>query len=97
MNRYFFNDFDDVVEDDDDDEDNDVHDNEKGEEIKMIHCLKLEKSDLSLLGLCRVKVREYLIDVNPHLHLFEQVRQLELPTTLQEYLVYNMSLDVPVA
>ena len=96
VNRYFFNDFDDLVEDDDNDEDNDADVNANGEEIKMLHCLKVEKSDLSLLGLCRAKVREYLIEVDPDLHLFGQVSQLELPTTLQEYLVYNMSLDVPV-
>ena len=52
--------------------------------------------DLSLKSICREAIRKHLINIDPHQHLFGRILQLGLPSSVAEYLLYNMSLDDPV-
>ena len=47
---------------------------------------------LSLKHICRQALREYLIDLTPHSHLFERIPELRLPSQITRYLLYGMSL-----
>ena len=47
---------------------------------------------LRLKHMCREAIRKHLIRVNPHSHLFGRIPQLPLPSTLTQYLVYDMTL-----
>ena len=49
-------------------------------------------SQFCLKHLCRVKIRKHLVYKNRNLNLFQSVPRLELPSLLQEYLLYNISL-----
>ena len=53
----------------------------------------LEECDLDLKHLCRERLRRHLIDLNPHAHLFNRIPYLGLPPLLNEYLLYDVSLD----
>ena len=53
----------------------------------------LEECDLDLKHLCRERLRRHLIDLNPHAHLFNRIPHLGLPPLLNEYLLYDVSLD----
>ena len=48
---------------------------------------------LSLKHLCREAIRKHLLDVDPHEHLFGRVPKLGPPTSLTDYLVYEMSIE----
>ena len=52
-----------------------------------------ERPEVNLKHLCRRAVRKHLLDLNPHIHLFHRVPQLELPFILTDYLLYNLSLS----
>ena len=60
--------------------------------IEIPTCLKHSKRDLNLMCICRRAIRGHLLNVNPHLPLFNRVRQLGLPPTLSAYLLFGMSL-----
>ena len=49
--------------------------------------------DPSLKHCCRETIRNYLIDVNPHLNLFRSVYQLGIPSMLAKFLLYDTSLE----
>ena len=49
----------------------------------------------NLKHLCREAIRKHLLKLDPHTHLFDRVPRLGLPSLLTEYLLYDMSLDVP--
>ena len=51
------------------------------------------KDHLNLKHLCRKAIRDHLLDVSP-VNLFCRIPQLKLPSLVNEYLLYNMSLDV---
>ena len=51
-----------------------------------------EDTKLSLRHLCREAIRNYLLKLNRHKHLFGRVPNLGLPTSLSSYLLYNMEL-----
>ena len=51
------------------------------------------KENLDLKHLCRDAIRKHLIDLDPHEHLFGRIPQLELPSTVTEYLLYDCSFD----
>ena len=53
----------------------------------------LEECDLDLKHLCRERLRRHLIDLNPDAHLFNRIPRLDLPPLLNEYLLYDVSLD----
>ena len=42
--------------------------------------------------MCREAIRKHLIDVRPHINLFERVPWLGLPQLLQSYLLYDLEL-----
>ena len=77
-----------------------------GDVIKSKHVLKfdlqsipvpeyLQHQDIKmeLKHMCREAVRKHLIYLNKHTHLFTRIPQLELPSSLTSYLLYNMSLE----
>ena len=44
----------------------------------------------SLMHLCREAVRNHLLDLDPHTHLFGRVPRLGLPSLITDYLIYNV-------
>ena len=48
---------------------------------------------LHLKHICREAIRKHLLSLDPHIHLFGRVSRLGLPSSLNRYLLYNMSLD----
>ena len=44
----------------------------------------------SLMHLCREAVRNHLLDLDPHTHLFDRVPRLGLPSLITDYLIYNV-------
>ena len=46
-----------------------------------------------LKHLCREAIRNHLLQLDPHKHLFGRVPRLGLPAILTKYLLYGMSLD----
>ena len=47
----------------------------------------------TLMQICRETIRDYLIKLDPHLHLFGRIPKLGLPSLMTEYLLYDVSLD----
>ena len=47
----------------------------------------------NLKDICRRKIREHLLHLDPHTHLFSRVPKLEIPDTLRGYLLYEQKLD----
>ena len=47
-----------------------------------------------LKHLCREAIRKHLLDLDRHTNLFDRMPRLGLPTSLAEYLLYYMSLDM---
>ena len=64
----------------------------EGEEVP--ECIKETFTDTSLKHLCRQHIRKHLIQQKPHRHLFGVIPQLGLPSLIESYLLYNMSLDI---
>ena len=50
-------------------------------------------SDICLSHICRETIREHLLQVDSHGNLFYRAQHLGLPFALQEYLLYNVSLN----
>ena len=48
---------------------------------------------MCLKHLCREAIRNHLLELDPHTHLFGRVPRLGLPKSLTEYLLYNQTLD----
>ena len=53
----------------------------------------LQFNTLNLKHLCREAIRQRLVQLNSHKHLFSRVPQLMLPASLTSYLLYYTSLD----
>ena len=51
------------------------------------------KDNIDLKHLCREAIRKHLIDVNPYENLFGRIAQLGLPSIVNNYLLYNCTLD----
>ena len=51
-----------------------------------------EKAD-DLMGMCREAIREHLLDLDQHTHLFGRVTRLGLPAALVSYLVFDQTLE----
>ena len=49
-------------------------------------------TDICLSHICREAIREHLLRMDPHENLFCRAQLLGLPTALQEYLLYNVTL-----
>ena len=58
---------------------------------KLPDCLKFKA--LNLKHLCREVIRNHLLDLDPHPHLFGRIPQLELSSSLTKFLLYNVSLE----
>ena len=56
------------------------------------YLLEMEEN-LELKNLCRKAVRQHLIDLDPHAHLFNRIPKLGLPSLLNEYLLYECNID----
>ena len=52
-----------------------------------------ENLQFKLKHLCREAIRKHLLSLDPHSHLFGRVPRLGLPSLLNRYLLYDMSLD----
>ena len=52
------------------------------------------KKQFKLKHLCRETIREHLLKLDPHTHLFGRVPRLGLPASLTLYLLYNCTLNV---
>ena len=57
--------------------------------------LKDEMQNRELKNLCRKPIRKHLMELNPHLHLFNRIPQLPLPKILTDYLLYDMPGNMP--
>ena len=53
----------------------------------------MQPKETSLKHLCREAVRNHLLNLDPHTHLFGRVPRLGLPSLITDYLLYNVSLD----
>ena len=62
-------------------------------EIPVPDYLLFEDLKLCLKHLCRDAIRKHLLEMDPHEHLFGRVPKLGLPTSLTDYLVYEMSIE----
>ena len=51
------------------------------------------RQGLNLQHQCRQTIRKHLIELDPHKNLFNRVPRLGLPSQLQKYLLYYVSLD----
>ena len=51
------------------------------------------KMSTNLKDLCRHAIRKHLIKLNSHLHLFNRIPQLGLPSSVTRYLLLYMSLE----
>ena len=54
---------------------------------------KEANSELRLSDLCRERIRNHLLELDPHQNMFVRVPRLGLPATLARYLVHDMSID----
>ena len=62
--------------------------------VRLQYPLPPAPPDMSLKHLCREAVRNHLLMLNPHSHLFGRVQMLPLPKVLFSYLVYDLVLEV---
>ena len=53
----------------------------------------LHKREICLKEFCRETIRKHLLNLDPHTHLFYRVPRLGLPTSLTQYLLFNISLN----
>ena len=59
----------------------------------VVECIRKEMDTvLNLKHLCRETIRKHLINIQPHVHLFERTPQLEVTSSLVKYLLYDLSL-----
>ena len=65
------------------------------EDNEYIMCVLdyLDKREIQLKELCREVIRQKLIRLYPHKHLFDKVTKLGLPPSLADYMLYNVSLE----
>ena len=62
--------------------------------VNLQYPLPPAPAHMSLKHLCREAVRNHLLMLNPHSHLFGRVQMLPLPKLLIPYLVYDLVLEV---
>ena len=64
-----------------------------GERHGIPEYLKETNERFCLKHLCRETIRDRLVYLNPHLHLFGRISELGQPSLITRYLLYEMSLD----
>ena len=52
-----------------------------------------DAGEVNLSHLCRKVIRNHLLEMDPHTHLFGRMPRLGLPVALQSYLLYDQTLD----
>ena len=60
---------------------------------KLLSVLQLTDVKMELKHICREVIRKHLLDLDPHQHLFYRVPELGLPGIINEYLLYDESLE----
>ena len=69
-------------------------DSEYGARVDVVDYLpKTEPDSLDLKDICRETIRAQLIISNPHENMFTKIPKLNLPSSLEEYLLYGVALD----
>ena len=63
------------------------------EKVRVPQFLLQKRLKMDLKHMCRNAIRNHLISMDPHTHLFNRIPQLGLPRSLTDYVLYNMSLD----
>ena len=65
-------------------------------EIRVPKYMRFTDIRLRLLHICREAIRNHLLEIDPHTpHLFERVPKLDqLPVSLREFLLYDLSLEI---
>ena len=53
----------------------------------------LQHEQLSLKEKCREAIRKHLLDIDPHGNLFHRIPKIGLPSVLNEYVLFDMSID----
>ena len=48
---------------------------------------------MNLMHICRETIRKLLLNLDPHIHLFDRIPMLGLPSSVTEYLLYGETLD----
>ena len=51
-----------------------------------------DPADINLMNICRVRIRNHLLELDPHENLFVRVSHLGLPPSLANYLLYNQKV-----
>ena len=63
---------------------------EDTEDFQYSNLLELVKpKEVNLMSMCRRAIRNHLINIDPHLNLIVRIRQLELPSELKDYLLFD--------
>ena len=68
----------------------------KESQIKIPDCLKPSQPGICLMQSCRKAIRDHLLKLDPHSHLFARVPQLGLPKQVCEFLLYYQHNEVSV-
>ena len=55
--------------------------------------LNLKAGKMQLMHICREAIRKHLLELDPHQHLFARVPRLGLPEVMNQYLLFDESLD----
>ena len=63
------------------------------QQIAVPKCLQFTELKLCLKHLCRESIRKHLINLNPHELLFRRVPQLGLPSLVNDYLLFGISIE----
>ena len=61
--------------------------------VQLPNFLQKEKKRMELKHLCRQRIRNHLLDLDRHAHLFGRVSRLGLPSLVTKYLLYDMTLE----
>ena len=64
-----------------------------GDRISIPEYLRQSDEKLRLKYMCRERIRNHLLYLNPHQHLFSRVPDLRQPVIITNYLLYGMTLD----
>ena len=57
-------------------------------------CLHQQLDDkMHMKRMCRNAIREHLLHLDPHSHLFDRIPQLRLPSSLNRYLLFDRDLN----
>ena len=61
--------------------------------VSLPDFLQKENDRMELKHLCRQRIREHLLELDPHHHLFGRIPRLGLPSLVTDYVLYDMTLE----